>query len=273
MFQIRRERIVIGVVIIALILLGHWSQSNDDAGQKNNLVPSESEEVAAKNASEKAVVDSDASAEDFDASASETRGDTNGDIAADETREDETREGETEEGETGEDEIKEGQIGGNESSKSAPPIFVHVDGQVKNPGLYQLREGDRVQDAIEVAGGLTDRADLGQVNLSLLLADQMKITIPDQSVVFESEVPVIEGPPGSVAGAESESDGVAPGKVNLNTATIEQLMTLPSIGEKRAQDILRYREEHGFQSVEDLMEISGIGEKTMEKLRGLIEVK
>lgn len=173
------------------------------------------------------------------------------------------------------------------SEEVAPKIFVHVDGEVNRPGLYAFSSDARIQDAIEAAGGLTEQASLRRINLSMRLQDEMKIVVPDiesekaaEALHLEdpsslgSEDSIIVGGRGSGnAPSANETAHEQPKKINLKTATLEDLMTLPSIGEKRAQDILRYREENGFRSVEDLTNISGIGDRTMEKLRALVEVK
>ncbi|TPX02458.1 ComEA family DNA-binding protein [Schumannella luteola] len=134
------------------------------------------------------------------------------------------------------------------------PLFVHVLGQVTHPGLYELREGDRVVDAVAAAGGLTDAADPAGVNLARLLSDGEQLRVPA----------VGEVPP---AAAGTASDG----RVDLNTADAATLDTLPRIGPAMAQRIIDWREANGpITSVDDLLAVSGIGEKTVDALRPLV---
>lgn len=143
-------------------------------------------------------------------------------------------------------------------SPSVAPIVVHVAGEVRSPGVYELAAGDRVVDAIERAGGTRKRADLRALNLAAVLTDGQQVLVPAK----------VKG------GAAAASGGGGPEpKVNLNTATQEELEGLPGIGPVLAQAILDYREEHGpFASVEDLLDVSGIGDSRLEDLRDLVAV-
>lgn len=134
------------------------------------------------------------------------------------------------------------------------PIFVHVLGQVARPGLYELREGDRVIDAIAAAGGTTADADPGGVNLARLLSDGEQLAVP------------------AVGEVTASAPGVAAdGRVDLNTADVAALDTLPRIGPAMAQRIIEWREANGpISSVDDLLAVSGIGAKTVEALRPLV---
>ena len=151
------------------------------------------------------------------------------------------------------------------SPTPAQVLLIHVAGWVRNPGVYELHEGDRVIDAIEAAGGARSGADLTTINLAALLTDA-------EQVVVAKEGAAGPGPPGSttsVGGAGGPQSDV----VNLNTATLDQLETLPGIGEVLAQRILDYRTEHGpFKSVEDLLNVSGIGDKRLADLKPHITV-
>lgn len=139
------------------------------------------------------------------------------------------------------------------SAAPAGSIYVHVLGAVLAPGLYELREGDRIVDAIAVAGGFAEGADQTQLNLARQVADGEQIVVP---VMGEAV------PPGEQSG-----------KVNLNTATLEQLETLPRVGPALAQRILDWREANGrFSSIEDLTSVTGIGSKTFEGMRDLVTV-
>ena len=136
-------------------------------------------------------------------------------------------------------------------------IFVDIKGEVKNPGVYQMKVGDRVKDALEAAGGLTEEADSQKVNLAKRLEDQMVIVVPKVGEEAE-EIP---------AGATSKEEAKE-GKVNINTATVEELKTLKGVGEKKAEAIIEYRKKNGsFQTKEDLMKVRGIGKKLFESFQ------
>ena len=133
-------------------------------------------------------------------------------------------------------------------------IFVDIKGAVKNPGVYQMKSGDRVKDAIDAAGGLTDEADSQKVNLAQRVEDQMVIVVPK---VGEEATEI----PAGVTSKEAAKEG----KVNINTATVEELKTLKGVGEKKAEAIIEYRKKNGsFKTKEDLMKVRGIGKKLFE---------
>ena len=141
-----------------------------------------------------------------------------------------------------------------ESTTLEAVIFVDIKGEVKKPGVYQMKVGDRVKDALDAAGGLTDEADSQKVNLAKRLEDQMVIVVPKVGEEAE-EIP---------AGATSKEEAKE-GKVNINTATVEELKTLKGVGEKKAEAIIEYRKKNGsFKTKEDLMKVRGIGKKLFE---------
>jgi competence protein ComEA len=142
----------------------------------------------------------------------------------------------------------------------AARVVVDVVGAVRRPGLYRLEQGSRIADAVARAGGATGKADLAQVNLAAPLADGEQVVVPRR---------------GGVPGATSTGGAAAPGgpaaPVQLSTATLEQLDTLPGVGPVTAQKILDYREKHGaFSSVDALDAVPGIGPKRLEQLRDLV---
>lgn len=148
-------------------------------------------------------------------------------------------------------------------------VTVDVKGAVTKPGVYTLNASSRVTDAIKAAGGMTEDADAKSVNLAASLSDEEVIYVASKdenvSVVGQSD----SGAASDKGGKTSQKDG----KINLNTATSEELQTISGIGAKRAEDIIAYRESHGgFQSVDDLKNVSGIGDKTLEKIRESIYV-
>ena len=136
-------------------------------------------------------------------------------------------------------------------------IFVDIKGEVKKPGVYQMKVGDRVKDALDAAGGLTAEADSQKVNLAQRVEDQMVIVVPKVGEEAEA-IP---------AGATSK-EASKEGKVNINTATVEELKTLKGVGEKKAEAIIEYRKKNGsFQTKEDLMKVRGIGKKLFESFQ------
>lgn len=148
-----------------------------------------------------------------------------------------------------------------ESKASGPELIVDVIGKVKRPGIVTVPKGSRVYQAIEAAGGLKGRADTSSLNMARVLTDGEQILVGIEPVAA----------PGAPADA---APGGPPGaKVNLNTATLEQLDTLPGVGPVTAQAILAWRDENGaFGSVEDLLDVKGIGDATLAELRDLVSV-
>jgi competence protein ComEA len=145
----------------------------------------------------------------------------------------------------------------------ARTLLVHVVGAVRKPGLYRLREGSRTADAIRRAGGAKPKAALELVNLASPIADGQQVLVPAR------------GDPGPTAAAVGGAIGptVAGQKIHLNSATLEQLDTLPGIGPVTAQKILAYRTEHGaFQAVEELDAVPGIGPARLEELKTLVDL-
>ncbi|WP_448656236.1 helix-hairpin-helix domain-containing protein [Microbacterium lacticum] len=144
-----------------------------------------------------------------------------------------------------------------------PPVYVHVFGAVQRPGLYRLDEGARVVDVIAAAGGLTPEADETAVNLARRVADGEQLRLPA----------IGEAPPpagGAAGGAGAVASG---GRVNLNTADIAALDTLPRVGPAIAERIIQWRETNGaFTSVDDLLAVPGIGEKMLASIRDLVTV-
>ena len=142
---------------------------------------------------------------------------------------------------------------------------MHICGQVWHSGVYCLEEGKRLTDLVEMAGGFTDQAAKDYVNLAQKLLDGQRIYIPSLEEAAENPV--------SVDGLDKvEADGQGTGKVNINTADKDTLMTLTGIGEAKAEAILRYREEHGgFQSIEEITQIEGIKSGVFDKIKDEIE--
>ena len=149
---------------------------------------------------------------------------------------------------------------------SQEKIMVDVKGAVRQAGVYELPVGSRVYDAVQKAGGMTDEANSQSVNLAQKLEDESIVYVAKNG---EEIAPVASASAGTTSGEQQSKDG----KVNLNTATEAELQTISGIGQKRAQDIIAYREEKGkFQSVDELKNVSGIGQKTLEKLKEHVTV-
>lgn len=141
-------------------------------------------------------------------------------------------------------------------------LAVHVCGAVNNAGVYELESGSRIVDALEMAGGVTEEGAVTVLNLAELLYDGEQVYVPTWTEVSEGY---------SVSAVQTEGEGTA--LVNINTAGKEELMTLKGIGESLADAIIEYRQSSGgFSSIEDLMQVSGIGETSFEKLRPYITV-
>ncbi len=150
---------------------------------------------------------------------------------------------------------------------TAAPIAVHVTGAVPRPGYYELAEHSRVQDAIDMAGGLLSTSDADSLNLAALLEDGQKLEIPYRSGQEPEEIPEF---------GLTEEPLPPPGLeelVDINTASFEEFDSLPGIGPTTAQNIIDYRDENGpFQDIEELMNVPGVGPTTFENIRDLITV-
>lgn len=148
-------------------------------------------------------------------------------------------------------------------------IVVDIEGQVRAPGVYQLSGDARIVDAVKAAGGLTEEADLSNVNQAEPLADGQKVMIPSEEDSAGSAETVSSGTGTVLPGNSGQSGSL----ININTADEEALQELPGVGPALAARIIDYRENSGaFRTVEDLMNVSGIGEKTFEKMKLKITV-
>lgn len=149
-----------------------------------------------------------------------------------------------------------------QTASRAPEIYVHVSGRVKQPGVYVMPEGSRIFEAIEKAGGAIDQEDLALLNLAQTAVDGMKIH------VMSREEARTQGGLELGLGLVTENGEHPKGKININQAGQQELMTLTGIGAARAKDIISYREKHGgFNKIEDIMKVSGIKEAAFEKIR------
>ncbi len=176
-----------------------------------------------------------------------------------------------------EEESQENEVENVENEQNT--IIVHITGAVVNEGIVQVKENARINDAIEAAGGVREDADLTNVNLAYTIEDGQKIYIPSKNDVPEdggSETQgqvVIQGAgndivDGEKAGIGTETTGAL---VNINTANVEKLDELPGIGSSTAEKIIAYRKENGkFKSIDEIKNVSGIGEAKFEKIKGKI---
>ena len=145
-------------------------------------------------------------------------------------------------------------------------IYVDVKGEVHHPGVYQMKAENRVKDLIEAAGGFTPSADDQKMNLAQLLEDQMVIVVPKKGEEVNSEL--------AQAPTSQKKEVGKEGKVNINTATVEELKTLKGIGEKKAEAIIEYRKKNGsFKNKEELMKVRGIGKKLYESFQERVIVQ
>ena len=143
---------------------------------------------------------------------------------------------------------------------------VHITGQINREGVYEIKDGDRLEDLINKAGGLSPDADSKSLNLAMKLEDQMKIYIPSKDEILDQEDASTDQ---IISNADPSSQE---GKININEASKEELMTLPNIGEKRAQAIIDYRESKKFETIEEIKNVTGIGDKFYQAMQDLITV-
>ena len=141
---------------------------------------------------------------------------------------------------------------------------VHISGEINQEGVYIIDDGDRLDDLIKQAGGLTSEANVNSLNLAMKLEDQMKIYIPNKN-----EIPAEELTTQIVTSPELSNNS---DKININQASKEELMTLQNIGEKRAEAIIEYRNVNKFENIEDIKNVTGIGDKFFEAMKDLITV-
>ena len=165
-----------------------------------------------------------------------------------------------------EESSKEVESAVQKTTKPAESIAVYLCGEVVNPGVYVLEAGSRLYQAVEMAGGLTERAKPASVNLARILVDSEQIFIPDVSETDwqQSSQPLDENQPISQTGAA---------QININQASLSELMGLPGIGQVKAEAIITYRESNGpFASIEEIKNVPGIKEAAFEKIKGMITV-
>jgi len=154
----------------------------------------------------------------------------------------------------------------DDDAKENKAMKVHITGQINREGVYEMKDGDRLEDLINKAGGLSPDADSKSLNLAMKLEDQMKIYIPSKDEILDQEDASTDQ---IISNADPSSQE---GKININEASKEELMTLPNIGEKRAQAIIDYRESKKFETIEEIKNVTGIGDKFYQAMQDLITV-
>jgi len=154
-----------------------------------------------------------------------------------------------------------------------PPLIIHIAGAVKNPGVYQLRSTDRIIDAVKIAGGASEEANLDLINLAALLKDGQKIIIPYKTY-SETGEEINTNTYNYLSSAYSSSPVSTSAKININTADANMLQTLPGIGPVLSERIIEYRNQNGlFGVIDDVKDVSGIAEKKYEGIKDLICVQ
>lgn len=148
-----------------------------------------------------------------------------------------------------------------ESKEEIDTIKIHIAGEIINEGIYEINVGSRIDDAIKIAGGIKENADLTNINLAYELSDGEKIYIPS---IFDDEIEY---------NLNSDNTNLS-GKININKANAEELQKISGIGESLANKIISYRKENGkFSNIEELRNVSGIGDKKYESIKEYIVVK
>ena len=160
-----------------------------------------------------------------------------------------------------------------EKNKEEDMIVVHITGEVKKPGIIKIKEGSRIEDAIQVAGGLTENADISNVNLAYIIEDGIKIKIPSNNdETLEQNYITEDSGKGVIISDDNKNTNQS--MVNINTATQAEFEELPGIGPSIAIRIIEYRNQNGkFKSIEDIKSVTGIGNSKFEKIKDLIKVK
>ena len=166
------------------------------------------------------------------------------------------------------------EISSQNNRESEETVVVHVIGEVNNPGVVTLPEGSRIIDAINMAGGKTEEADLSKINLAYIVEDGTQIYIPRINEDLNQVNLISDGAGVGVVITDSNvEENEVDSKVNINTASKEKLETLPGVGETTAQKIIDYREANGkFKTIEDIKNVSGIGDAKYESLKDKITV-
>ena len=162
----------------------------------------------------------------------------------------------------------------NDTYQTTSKIKIHIIGEVTEEGIIELEEGERISDAIEKAGGVTQNADLSKVNLAYILQDGQKLYIPSMNDEKDVQYISTENGEGIIAETNINDKSGINKKVNINKASQSDLENIPGVGPSLAQKIISFRDENGkFKNVEDLKNVSGIGDKKFESIKDYVDVK
>ena len=155
-------------------------------------------------------------------------------------------------------------------------IIIYITGEIQKEGVYELKENSRVLDAIEIAGGLKENANIEDINLAQILEDESKIYIPnknDENIKNDNQNNIDNISKNTTETIKKEGTIIKSEKININTASQTELETLPGIGPSTALKIVNYRKEKGkFKNIEDIKNVSGIGESKFSKIKDLIKI-
>lgn len=172
--------------------------------------------------------------------------------------------------------VSDAEDNNSKNEEEGEDMAIHVTGEVKKPGVVKVKEGSRIQDIIEAAGGLTEKADISNVNLAFAVEDGMKIRIPsiDDEETGEQQYITEDGGKGVILSEESMGSSESVLSVNINTASQDELQELPGIGPSIATRIVEYRNQNGkFKNIEDIKNVTGIGDSKFAKIKEFIKVK
>lgn len=169
---------------------------------------------------------------------------------------------------------EQGKVNVENKQEEIDLIVIHIAGEVKNPGIVKIKEGARIADVIEKAGGLTEKANITNINLAYIIEDGQKITIPSKEQDTQEYILKESGEGIMEENSKTNTASTKNTTVNINKASKEELQTLQGIGESTAQKIIDYREQNGnFKQIEDIKNVPGIGDSKFEAIKGSIKVK
>ncbi|HIU64378.1 MAG TPA: helix-hairpin-helix domain-containing protein [Candidatus Avacidaminococcus intestinavium] len=162
----------------------------------------------------------------------------------------------------------------SQEQASSPKITVYISGAVQNPGIYEIMPNQRVGEVLKVAGGVAPNADLNKVNLAKKCKDGMQINVPQAKGKKQMQATNLASNSSKETNAQQigTQNAINEQKINLNTATSEELQSLPGVGAATAERIIEYRSAHQFKKVEEIMQVKGIGKAKFAKLQAYLEV-
>lgn len=157
--------------------------------------------------------------------------------------------------------------------ESKRKIIIYITGEIQKEGVYELKENSRISDAIEMAGGLKEDADIEDINLAQVLEDENKIYIPNKNIKKDNKNNMSKNTTETTKKENTMTQNIQNTKININTATQTELETLPGIGPSTALKIVNYRKEKGkFKNIQDIKNVNGIGDSKFNKIKDLIKI-